>query len=55
MVFSGRHVKKDIPLMIQKAREEHADVDFHYAGPLSDHPLLMNLLEEKASLLGKSR
>ena len=48
MLFPGRHVKQDIPRFIQEAKFRHPEVDFHYAGPLADHPLLMDLLEEKA-------
>ena len=55
MVFSGRHVKDDIPRIIQQTRRLHAEVDFHYGGPLSDHPLLMELLEEKAKALVRER
>ena len=36
MLFPGRHVKKHIPEFIQEARSRHPDVDFHYAGPLTD-------------------
>ncbi len=48
MVFPGRHLKKDIPSIIEKAKALHPDVDFHYAGPLADQPLFLKLLGEKA-------
>ena len=58
MFFPGRHVKEHIPRFIEDAKARHPKVDFHYAGPVSEHPLLLNLLEEKArqvkSTKGKS-
>ncbi len=57
MLFPGRHVKEDIPRYIQEAKEKHRHIDFHYAGPLSDHPLMLELVDEKAKslLLGRSK
>ena len=49
MFFAGRHVKKDIPEMIEKAKMKYPEVDFHYAGPLSEHPGLFQILNDKAS------
>ena len=55
MFFPGRHVKEDIPRLIEEAKARHPEVDFHYAGPVSEHPLLLSLLEEKAGQVkGKS-
>lgn len=51
MFFPGRHVKEDIPRFIQEAKARHPKVDFHTAGPLSDHPMTLQLLEEKAKAL----
>ncbi len=48
MFFPGRHVKEDIPRFIQEAKSKHPQVDFHYASPLADHPLMVELLKEKA-------
>ena len=48
MFFPGRHVKEDIPRFIQEAKAKHPEIDFHYAGPVAEHPMLMSLLEEKA-------
>ncbi len=53
MFFPGRHVKEDIPRLIQESRAKHPNVDFHYAGPLSDHPDLLPLLEGQAKSLEK--
>ena len=51
MMFPGRHVKQDIPRLIQDARAEYPDLDFHYAGPLCDHPGFVDFLEEKVKAL----
>ena len=55
MLFPGRHVKEHIPRFIEQAKASHPEVDFHYAGPLSDHPLLISLLEEKADQFQTNR
>jgi len=47
MLFPGRHVKRDIPRLIQEAKRRHRNVTFHYSGPLSDHPMLAALLARK--------
>ena len=49
MLFPGRHVKEHIPQFIEEARAKYNTVDFHYAGPLSDGPGLLRILEEKIS------
>src|SRR5579885_788851 len=46
MLFWGRHVKQDIPKIIDDARTRHPHVRFHYAGPLADHPQFLSLLEK---------
>jgi len=51
MLFPGRHVKEDIPRLIEEAKARHPRVDFHYAGPLADHALMLELLEAKAKTL----
>ena len=53
MLFPGRHVKEHIPQFIQEAKMKHPEVDFHYSGPLSDHPMLVSLLKEKTRVHGK--
>ena len=53
MLFPGRHVKEDIPNLIQQAKMEHPSVDFHYAGPLSGQPMLLKLLQEQADSVTK--
>lgn len=45
MFFPGRHVKEDIPRFIEEAKAKHPEVDFHYAGPLCDHPEMIEILE----------
>lgn len=54
MLFKGRHVSEDIPRFIEKAHTQYPDIAFHYASPISDHPKLLELLEDQARLL-KSR
>lgn len=49
MFFSGKHVKESIPRFIEEAKARYPEVDFHYAGPVSENPLLLALLEEKAA------
>jgi sirohydrochlorin ferrochelatase len=48
MLFPGRHVKKDIPEFIQKAKLKYPQLDFHYTGPLADHPAMVEVLLQKA-------
>jgi sirohydrochlorin cobaltochelatase len=47
MFFPGRHVKIDIPQFIEEAKSHHPEVDFHYTGAISDHPMMLALLEDK--------
>ncbi len=49
MFFSGRHVKKDIPQMIEEAKAKHPAVDFHFSGPLCESPMMMELLDQQAA------
>lgn len=54
MLFPGRHVKDDIPRLIQEAKAKYPAVDFHYAGALSENTSLTEVVEEKAkSMKGK--
>ena len=53
MLFPGRHVKDDIPRFIEEAKTRHPEIDFHYGGPLTDHPMMLELLEEKAKSIHK--
>ena len=54
MLFSGRHVKEHIPELIEKAKVLHPEIDFHYAAPLAEHPMMLSLVEEKARTLKES-
>jgi sirohydrochlorin cobaltochelatase len=45
MFFPGRHIKEDIPKMIAEAKMKHPQVDFHYAGPVAEHPMMSKLLK----------
>lgn len=53
MFFSGRHVKEDIPRLIQEAKAKYPEADFHYSSPLADHPLMTELIKDKAMSLKK--
>lgn len=53
MFFPGRHVKEDIPRFIQECKAKHPHADFHFAGPLGNHPLMIELMKEKAKAAGK--
>lgn len=48
MFFPGKHVKKDIPEIIEKAKMKHPQIDFHYAGALSEHSGLFQIIQDKA-------
>ncbi|MBN1687846.1 MAG: CbiX/SirB N-terminal domain-containing protein [Candidatus Omnitrophica bacterium] len=54
MFFGGKHVKEDIPLMIQEAKAKHPELDFHYGTPIADQPLLLKVLETKMRQMEKS-
>lgn len=47
MIFTGKHIKEDIPNMIQQAKAKHPHVHFHYTGPLADSDVLIYLVEDK--------
>jgi sirohydrochlorin ferrochelatase len=51
MFFAGRHAKEDIPRFIEDAKSRHPETDFHYASPLADHPLMLELLKKQAKAL----
>lgn len=51
MFFPGRHVSRDIPRLIKEAGARHPGVTFRYGGALSEQPMLLDLLEEKARIL----
>jgi len=55
MLFWGRHVKQDIPKMIDEARVRHAQVSFHYAGPMADHPEFLGFLQTLVQTLADGR
>lgn len=45
MFFPGRHIKEDIPKTIADAKMKFPKVDFHYAGPVAEHPMMSQLLK----------
>ena len=40
---TGKHVEKDIPRIIQKAREKYPDVVFHITDPVGQHARMTDL------------
>ena len=55
MFFAGRHVKQDIPNLIQTAKTKYPKTDFHFAGALTEHPLMIKVLEAKAQAVKKNK
>lgn len=51
MFFPGRHVKTDIPRLIEEAKKRHPTMTFHDGGPLATHPLFLSFLEERIKSL----
>lgn len=49
MFFPGRHVKQDIPRLIQETKAQFPEVDFHFASPVAENPLLGKLIKENAA------
>jgi sirohydrochlorin cobaltochelatase len=47
MLFSGRHVKEDVPHFIQEAKAKHPAIDFHYSSPLAESPEMLELVAQK--------
>lgn len=47
MIFSGKHIKEDIPRLISQAKGKHSHVQFHYTGPLADSSMLVHLVDDK--------
>ena len=44
MFFPGRHVKTDIPRIVQEVKAKHPEVDFHFSSPLCDSPAMVRLV-----------
>ncbi len=58
MLFEGRHVGRDIPLMIAEAKNKYPQVAFHYLGAFADPASLdglMHFLKGKIESYGKNR
>ena len=49
MLLPGKHVKTHIPEFIQQAKMKYPQLDFHYTGPLADHPGMLDILAHKAA------
>ncbi|WP_256306391.1 CbiX/SirB N-terminal domain-containing protein [Halobellus litoreus] len=48
-LFAASHVKNDVPLAVQRARNEHPDVTVHNGAHLGVHPALVDLLDDRAA------
>lgn len=48
LLFKGKHIQKDIPEALARAKMKHPELDFHLASPLYDHPLLLKIVKEKS-------
>ncbi|WP_435066673.1 CbiX/SirB N-terminal domain-containing protein [Haloplanus sp. C73] len=46
-LFGASHVKNDVPLAVQTARAEHADLTINYGSHLGVHPSIVDLLDER--------
>lgn len=44
----GRHVREDLPLLVDALRAAHPGVTFHLAAPLGAHPSVADALAERA-------
>ncbi|WP_435197350.1 CbiX/SirB N-terminal domain-containing protein [Natronomonas sp. EA1] len=48
-LFAASHVKNDVPLAVQQARSEHADLTIHNGAHLGVHPAIVDLLDDRAA------
>jgi sirohydrochlorin ferrochelatase/(2Fe-2S) ferredoxin len=48
-LFAASHVKNDVPLAVQQAREEHPELTIHNGSHLGVHPALVDLLDDRAA------
>ena len=48
-LFAASHVKNDVPLAVQQAREEHQELTIHNGSHLGVHPALVDLLDDRAA------
>jgi sirohydrochlorin ferrochelatase/(2Fe-2S) ferredoxin len=47
-LFAASHVKNDVPLAVQQARDAHDDLTVHNGAHLGVHPALVDLLDDRA-------
>ena len=48
-LFAASHVKNDVPLAVERARNEHPEVRFHAGAHLGVHPAILDLLDDRAT------
>lgn len=46
-LFSGIHIKKDIPQILKSFKKSHSDMFIEFAPPIDYHPLMIEILKEK--------
>ena len=47
-LFHGMHIKKDIPEIIEKLREQYPDVTFTFAAPMGFEPEIAEVVLKRA-------
>lgn len=47
LLLTAAHAKKDIPLVLEKAKELHPHIEFSYGRPLGVHDMIIDVLMEK--------
>jgi len=48
-LFAASHVKNDVPLAVQQAREAHPDLTINNGAHLGVHPAIVDLLDDRAA------
>ncbi|MFN2555827.1 MAG: sirohydrochlorin chelatase [Nitriliruptorales bacterium] len=47
VLLGAGHAKTDVPAAMQRARDAHPDVTFHYGAPLGVHPDLLTVVDQR--------
>ncbi|WP_048441037.1 sirohydrochlorin chelatase [Caenimonas sp. SL110] len=45
---AGRHVREDLPVLVEALRRDHPALDIALMAPVGEHPLVLDLLSEIA-------
>ncbi|KRQ85920.1 Sirohydrochlorin cobaltochelatase [Caloramator mitchellensis] len=46
-LYSGIHIKEDVPEMLKCAKEKYNDLIIEFVGPIDFHPLMLEILKER--------